>query len=117
MDSKVHVTGMNSGQNPCAGLGIARSIHKAFPNLNVVGVEHWQGSSGFHDEAVKEVVILPPWEQMNDEVFAKDIKGQLDDGDLWIPGLDLEIYWLAQNLKPHRNLLSPDRNALAMTAN
>src|SRR4051794_39881700 len=110
--SKIFVTGMHSGQSPSSGLGIARSIKQVFPDLKIVGVGHWQGSSGFHDAAVDETLVLPIWSQISDKLLSKDIQSILDRGDIWLPALDLEIHWTAENIRSHKNLLSPSCMAL-----
>jgi diaminopimelate decarboxylase len=115
MRKKIYISGMHSGQNPCAGIGIARSLKKAFPQIAIVGVDHWQGSSGLHDSVVDEVVLLPQWKQINDERHAKYVRSLLDAGHLWISGLDMEVRWLAENVGPHENLLAPGPNALKLT--
>lgn len=114
--SKVYVSGMNSGQNPSAGLGIARCLRKAFPKLNIIGVDHWQGSSGLHDETLDDILILPRWDQISKERYIGQLHTILSEGNLWIPALDVEVYWLAQNFGSHPNLLSPGGMALQGTA-
>ncbi len=116
MNKKIYICGMHSGQNPSAGVGIARSIRKAFPNLPIVGVDYWQGSSGLHDESVDEVLIFPQWKQIDRTRHLAQIRKILDDGNLWISALDVEVYWLAQNFGGHPNLLVPSGSALKMTA-
>ncbi len=116
MNKKVYVSGMHSGQNPCAGVGIAKSLRKAFPKLQLIGVDHWQGSSGLHHEAVDDVLLLPQWSQIDSARHAKFIRGLLDEGHIWISALDIEVYWLAQNFGSHRNLFVPTGTALELTS-
>jgi diaminopimelate decarboxylase len=113
---KIFISGMHSGQNPSAGVGIAKSLRKAFPDLHIVGVDHWQGSSGLHDQAVDEVLLFPQWKQIDFRQHAEKIRSLLDEGHLWISALDIEIYWLAQNFGTHPNLLAPSGKALELTA-
>ncbi|HZH89201.1 MAG TPA: ATP-grasp domain-containing protein [Pyrinomonadaceae bacterium] len=54
-----------------------------------------------------------PWEELNLEAYAADIKEVLDGGALWISGVDLEIMWLASVFpEGHKNLLTPSTAAL-----
>lgn len=116
MQKKVYVSGMHSGQNPCSGVGIARSLKKAFPDLTVVGVDHWQGSSGLHDTAIDETLMLPPWKQIDNERHKDEIRSILDAGNLWISALDMEVHWFADNFGRHVNLLAPSKTALELSA-
>jgi len=115
MIKKIYISGMHSGQNPCAGIGIARCLKKAFPDLTLVGVDHWQGSSGLHEPIIDEVLLLPQWKQMNNERHAKFVRSLLDAGHLWISALDMEVRWLAENVGAHENLLAPHQDALERT--
>ena len=115
MSKKIYISGMHSGQNPCAGIGIARSLRKAFPDINLVGVDHWQGSSGLHESIIDDVLLLPQWKQMNNERHAKFVRSLLDAGHLWISALDMEVRWLAENVGVHENLLAPHQDALKRT--
>ena len=116
MRKNIYISGMHSGQNPCAGIGIARSLRKAFPEIKIIGVDHWQGSSGLHHEAVDEVLLLPAWKQIDRNRHSDFLKNILDQGHVWISALDVEIYWLAQNFGTHPNLIVPTGSALEMTA-
>jgi len=116
MEKKVYISGMHSGQNPCSGVGIARCLRQAFPDIHLVGVDHWQGSSGLHHEAVDDVLILPQWKQINNRRHAEFLRDLLDEGHLWISAMDIEVYWLAQYFGTHRNLMAPTGNAVELTA-
>lgn len=116
MTKKVYISGLHSGQNPTAGAGIARCLRKAFPKIYLVGVDHWQGSSGLHDAIIDETLLLPRWDQINKERYVAQLREILDAGHIWIPALDVEVYWLAQNFGTHPNLLSPSGEALQGTA-
>lgn len=115
MNRKVYVSGMHSGQSPCPGVGIARSIRKAFPDITIVGVDHWQGSSGLHDSSIDEVMILPQWHQIDVERHARQVRDILDAGNLWISSIDMEVRWFAEHLKSHKHLLAPGMAALRRT--
>lgn len=116
MNKKIYISGMHSGQNPCAGLGIARSIKKAFPDIKIIAVDHWQGSSGLHHDAIDEVLILPQWKQINRDRHTQFLRTELNAGNIWISALDVEVYWLAQNFGSHQNLIAPSGTALEHTA-
>jgi len=107
---------MHSGQNPCSGVGIARCLRAAFPNLTLVGVDHWQGSSGLHDKSIDETLLLPQWKQINDAQHGDHILSILNDDHLWIAAMDMEVHWLAEHLGAHSNLLAPGAKALELTA-
>ncbi len=115
MKKRIYVSGMHSGQSPCPGVGVSRSIRKAFPELEIVGVDHWQGSSGLHDDSISDVLILPQWHQIDDARHAQQIRSILDEGHLWISSLDMEVRWLSENLGPHAHLLAPGGSALERT--
>ncbi len=113
---KIYVTGMNSGQNPSSGLGIHRCLRTAFPKAHLVGVDHWQGSSGLHADLIDEVLLLPQWKQVDAPLLKKQLMEILEAGHLWIGAMDMEVYWIAKNLGTHPSLLVPDGNALERTA-
>ncbi|MFZ9596380.1 MAG: hypothetical protein ACO3A2_09915 [Bdellovibrionia bacterium] len=116
MNKKIFISGMNSGPNPCSGVGICRSLKKAFPDLITVGVDHWQGSSGLHHTSVDETVIFPSWSQIDSHRHSQQIRSVLEEGHLWIPAMDMEVYWLSENLEKHPNLLAPHAQALSETS-
>jgi diaminopimelate decarboxylase len=115
MSKKIYISGMHSGQSPCPGVGIARSIRKAFPGLTLVGVDHWQGSSGLHDSSIDEILILPQWHQIDDERHVRQLHEIMDSGNLWISSLDMEVRWLSEKFGPHAHLLAPGGSALLQT--
>jgi len=115
MKRRIYISGMHSGQSPCPGVGIARSIRKAFPELELVGVDHWQGSSGLHDASLDDVLLLPQWHQIDDERHADFLRSLLDDGNFWISSLDMEVRWLAEQFGTHPHLLAPGETALKRT--
>jgi diaminopimelate decarboxylase len=95
--------------------GIARCLRKAFPDLSLVGVDHWQGSSGLHESTLDDVLLLPQWSQLNSHRHKEMIGSLLDEGYLWIPSTDMEVRWLAENVASHTRLLAPSTRALEMT--
>ncbi len=113
MKETVFISGLYSGPSPSAGLGVARSLRAAFPSVRLVGVDYWAGSSGLHHEVFDATWLKPPWDLIEEDLYAKEVQAELDQGALWIPTLDLEVAWLARTLAAHPLLLAPDEKALA----
>ena len=118
MQKTIFVSGMHSGQNPCSGLGILRSLREAYTieQFKLVGVDHWQGSSGLHHAVCDDHWLLPSWNQIQDDLHAQRIQERLESGDYWISALDLEVRWLGENVGTHPRLLAPSREAVEQTA-
>src|SRR5437867_8865103 len=113
MKETLFISGLYSGPSPSAGLGVARSLRAAFPSAQLVGVDYWAGSSGLHHEVFDATWLKPPWDLIEEDLYAKEVQAELDQGALWIPTLDLEVAWLARTLATHPLLLAPDEKALA----
>jgi diaminopimelate decarboxylase len=113
MKETVFISGLYSGPSPSAGLGVARSLRSAFPTARLVGVDYWAGSSGLHHEVFDATWLMPPWDLIEEDLYAKEVQAELDQAALWVPTLDLEVAWLARTLAPHPLLLAPDEKALA----
>jgi len=110
---KIYISGLYSGTNPQPGIGVARSLRAAYPDANLVGIEYSNRCSGIHWQDFDELWLQRPWEELDLEAYAADIKKALDGGALWISGVDLEIMWLASVFpEGHRNLLTPPPGAL-----
>jgi diaminopimelate decarboxylase len=110
---KIYISGLYSGTNPQPGIGIARSLRQAYPDATLVGVEYSNRCSGIHWSDLDEMWLQRPWEELDLEAYAADIKEALDAGALWISGVDLEIMWLASVFPGgHKNLLTPSTVAL-----
>src|SRR5215212_8681705 len=110
---KIYISGLYSGTNPQPGIGIARSLRQAYPDATLVGVEYSNRCSGIHWTDLDELWLQRPWEELNLDAYASDIRGVLDAGALWISGVDLEIMWLASVFPDgHENLLTPPAGAL-----
>jgi diaminopimelate decarboxylase len=105
---KIYISGLYSGTNPQPGIGIARSLRQAYPDATLVGVEYSNRCSGIHWQDFDEIWLQRPWQELNLDTHAAEIKKVLDAGGLWISSIDLEIMWFA-NLFPegHPNLLTP----------
>ena len=115
MKETIFVSGLYSGPSPSAGLGVARSLRSAFPSAKLIGVDYWAGSSGLHHEVFNRTWLKPSWDLIEEGLYARELQAELDQGAFWLPTLDLEVHWLARNLRPHAHLLSPTDAALAPT--
>jgi diaminopimelate decarboxylase len=115
MEETVFVSGLYSGPSPSAGLGVARALRAAFPSVKLTGVDYWAGSSGLHHEVFDRTWLKPSWDLIEEDLYAREIQAELDEGAFWIPTLDLEVAWLARTLRPHGRLLAPNEAALAST--
>jgi diaminopimelate decarboxylase len=91
-------------------------LKKAFPALTLVGVDHWQGSTGLHDSSIDDFLLFPQWKQIDDEIHAEEIRAILDEDHLWISALDMEVHWLSKNLGPHANLIAPGGPTLELSS-
>jgi diaminopimelate decarboxylase len=110
---KIYISGLYSGTNPQPGIGVARSLRAAYPDATLVGVEYSNRCSGIHWDDLDETWLQRPWEELNLDAYASDIKDALDAGALWVSGVDLEIMWLASVFpEGHKNLLTPSTGAL-----
>lgn len=110
---KIYISGLYSGTNPQPGVGIARSLRAAYPNATLVGVEYSNRSSGIHWTDFDELWLQRPWEELSLDTYAALIKEILDEGALWVSGIDLEIMWLVSVFpEGHKNLLAPPSAAL-----
>jgi diaminopimelate decarboxylase len=105
---KIFISGLYSGTNPQPGVGIARSLRAAYPAATLVGVEYSNRCSGIHWQDLDDTWLQPPWEYIDLDAYAFQIKEHLDKGVLWISGVDLEIMWLSSVFpNGHPNLLTP----------
>ncbi len=94
---------------------MARSIRAAFPQLRLVGVDFWPGSSGLHHDVFDDVWVKPSWDLIETEVYAAEIERELAAGNVWISTLDLEVAWMTATLAPHPRLLIPTEDGLTPT--
>ena len=114
---KIYVSGLYSGTNPQPGVGLARSLRAAYPRATLVGVEYSNRSSGIHWPDLDELWLQRPWEELDLDEYAAQVRRVLDAGALWLSGIDLEIMWLASVFpEGHKNLLAPPRKAIRKIA-
>src|SRR3982751_3255399 len=113
-DLTIYVSGLYSGSNPQPGVGIARSLRQGFPRAKLIGVEYSNRCSGIHWSDFDEIWLQRPWEEINLESHANEVKRVLNDGGYWISSIDLEIMWLAEMFEDghHPRLLTPPLSAL-----
>jgi diaminopimelate decarboxylase len=113
--SPVHVilSGCHAGPNPSPGLGTARSLRHAYPDARLIARDFSAGATGLHDDVFDEVWLCPAWEDSDLELAWRQLERRLD-GAWFIPGLDVEIAWLAG--REHSRILAPRATALAGAA-
>jgi diaminopimelate decarboxylase len=110
---KIYISGLYSGTNPQPGVGVSRSLRQAYPNATLVGVEYSNRSSGIHWLDFDELWLQRPWEELDLDAYATQVKEVLDAGAFWVSGVDLEIMWLASVFpEGHQNLLTPPAEAI-----
>lgn len=108
----VYISGVHSGPNPSPGLGVARSLRVAYPDLTIVAVDYSHLSTGLHDPSFTRTVVHRPWSELDLNLFSREVGSVLDAGHIWISCLDLEAKWLAKQFGPDcRNLLVPPPRA------
>jgi diaminopimelate decarboxylase len=114
---KIYVSGLYCGGNPQPGVGIVRSLRQGYPFAKLIGVEYTSRVSGIHWQDLDDLWINRPWDELNLDAYAEQVRMVLDDGGLWISGSDLEAMWLA-SIFPlgHPNLLAPNAAALKRIA-
>lgn len=111
----IYISGLYSGPNPSPGVGIARSLRQAYPEAVLIGVDYSNRSSGLHWSDFDDLWLQRPWNELDLEEYASQIRTILNTGALWISGLDLETIWLAQVIGEHPNLLIPPLHSLLQT--
>ncbi|MGM9514060.1 hypothetical protein ACS5PK_07385 [Roseateles sp. DB2] len=109
----VVISGVHSGPDPSPGLGIAKSIKQAYPQLRLIAKDYSLRSSGIHDPVFDEIQVMPAWSEMSLDAHQKYIAEQLSGMQaLYISGLDAEIDWLSTLQKFPANVLTPGAAAL-----
>ncbi|MFO0675443.1 MAG: hypothetical protein U0169_02840 [Polyangiaceae bacterium] len=116
MKDTIFVSGLYSGPSPSAGLGVARSLRQAFPDVRLVGVDYWSGSSGLHDPVFDDTWLVPSWDLLDPDLHAAEIAARLDAGHTYVSTLDVELLWLASRFPGHPGILGPSPSALAATS-
>ncbi len=109
----VYVSGLYSGPNPSPGLGTARSLRESGLDLGIVGVDYSNRSSGLHWPGFDEIILQRPWAELELISYLAWLQDRIEDGALWISGLDLEAWWLSEELPHVAGLLVPPHTAAA----
>ncbi|MBI2957265.1 MAG: hypothetical protein HYY32_00330, partial [Chloroflexi bacterium] len=107
----IYVSGVHSGPDPSAGVGVARSLRQAFPHATLVGVDYSAGSSGIHYEGFDSIWLQRPWNELELDLYKVQIASELEQGSLWISCLDLEAQWLSSAFPDHPGMLVPPASA------
>lgn len=110
------VTCVDSDTNPSPGLGVARSIRRAYPNIQIVAVAHSKRASGVHASVFDDVWAQRPWDELDLDLYAKKIEEKISEGTLFLPSLDLEVRYLSEKLNSRPNLPLPSPAALQQVA-
>jgi diaminopimelate decarboxylase len=109
----VVLSGMHSGPNPSPGLGLARSLRLARPELRLVGADHSPASTGLHADVLDDTIRFPAWDEIHEETWLEQMAALVaDEGTVLIPTMDLEVRLLATALGPHDRVLAPSKSAL-----
>jgi diaminopimelate decarboxylase len=93
---RIYISGLYSGTNPQPGVGIARSLRQAYPEAELIGVEYSNRCSGIHWPDFDDIWLQRPWDELNLDAHAVEVKKVLDSGAFWISSIDLEIMWFAE---------------------
>lgn len=112
----IFLSGVHSGPNPSPGLGTARSLRLAFPNIRLTAVDYSPASTGLHDRVFDEVLLNRPWPELDLATYRRQIESALGRNAWWLSGLDLEVLWLSPTAGRSRSrMLVPDTRALSET--
>ena len=112
---KVYVSGVHSGPNPSPGVGTARSLREAYPDVELVSVDYSNESSGIHHSVFDDVLLFRPWNELDLNTYTTQISELLSDDAWWLSGLDLEVEWLANHFPQNRSVLTPPADAYKRT--
>lgn len=114
-DLRVFISGAHSGPNPSPGLGTARSLRSAYPDLNMVAVDYSRRSSGLHADVFDDIWVQRSWTEIHLELYGQQVREALGSDGIWLSGLDLEVIWLSQNAPGDRRIPVPPGSALRAT--
>lgn len=104
---RVLISGLYSGPNPSPGVGVARSLRSAYPRARITGLDYSPRSTGLHVEELDRAWVARPWAELDLVEHARQIRDELGPDGVMIPGLDLEIEWLARDATLRRGVLAP----------
>jgi len=118
MKHSIVISGWHSGTNPSSGLGIARSVKEAFPDMKIIALDYSPRSTAINDSIVDDVIILPGWADVNVEKSIEEVCETVAQNDaLFISGLDVEIHEIAKHIQSRKkkSFLLPPHNTLLLT--
>lgn len=104
---KVFISGLESGSNSASGIGLARAIRRAYPNVRLVGVSYAQAGVQIQWPDFDEQWNVGPWHTVDFADHQRKIEERLADGAWWISGIPSEVRWLAQTSANHGHVLVP----------
>lgn len=88
----VVISGVHSGPNPSPGVGVARSLRRAFgEQLRLIGLDYSMASTGLYSDVFDEIEVLPGWTDYTPHSYAqlvRDVRAR--HPGLWISCLDIE---------------------------
>lgn len=103
----VIVSGMHSEMNPSPGVGISRSLHAAWPDLIVFGLDYSTRSTGLNLPELAGAFVMPPLGSVDLETAGNTLVELAEQHDaVFISGLDLESRILA-SVNPERMVVPP----------
>ncbi|NUT48510.1 MAG: hypothetical protein HOV94_14555, partial [Saccharothrix sp.] len=111
----VLISGLHSGPNPSPGLGVARSLRRAWPDVRLHALDYSTGATGLSAPELDEVRVMPPWDTVDLPSSCAALVGLVAGADaVFIPGLDLEAEVLAEHRPGDRRLLVPPTGAFQL---
>lgn len=102
---RILVLGVDSTPDPYAGIGVARSLRQAFPDAELVALDHTPASSGLYWTDFDSHKILT-----SNQALA-GVCSAMCASDYLIACADDDIRWLARSARG-RHVLTPDRTCL-----
>ena len=119
MNKTIYISGWHSDSNPSPGLGVARSIHDVWTDIEIVAVDYSSRSTGLYDSVVSRRMILPKWDMVDPSMLMRELIDKvIADDALFISGLDLETHQLSGLVEvgAEGKILVPNRKALSLAS-
>ena len=117
LNKTIYISGWHSDSNPSPGLGVARSIHDVWTDIEIVAVDYSSRSTGLYDSVVSRRMILPKWDMVDPSMLMRELIDKvIADDALFISGLDLETHQLSGLVEvgAEGKILVPNRKALSL---
>ncbi|PPK63622.1 hypothetical protein V5P93_001978 [Actinokineospora auranticolor] len=113
----VLITGVHSGPNPSPGLGLARSLRRAWPGLRLEAVDYSPRATGLSAPEFDRAHVHPDWHGADLDAQCAALVSMVEStGGVLVPGLDLEAELLAARHPGHPGVLAPPPAAFALVA-